>query len=662
MNSPTELPPELAGLVDSLRSATPSPVELAAMKTGVLSATGAGAMASASGLWLAAKIGLAITLLGGASALLAFEPPVARTTPAPVTPAPAAPAPAAPSRFEAPMLAVVPAPMPALILGTPPIAAAASVEFGSPPALLARRPEAHRSASAPDVIDELLERPRKTGAVAVAPPTAAAPSEAFANAARHYAAERHGETAAALMPVLEGVTDDSPDTRARAQWLMARSLVHLGMHHSAIAAFDEITRDAAHPHFVDSLPWLARLSELVPDASALLEAVARYTPEQLATLDTEETRSSYDHLLYLLGRARYDERRLTEAVALLEQVRPGSRYYVPARFFTGTSHVRLRRARPAIEAFRSVLDAFERGEAGDVDDGERLRDLAWISLARIYYTAALSPGDAERRDERLLGNALEAWTRIPVGSEYWLDAMFEQSWALFVAGENERALGRVHALLSPYFEDRYYPEAIVIEAVVWLSLCHLERAAGSVADFHARFDPVARTLDSVLADNVDQADAFEFLERVRGGRADLAGATAGLVREALGDRELLRHLAQVRALRAEAARVSTVAGDGPLALSLAQELTIAEAFAKDRAGQATLYRLRRLRDHLQERENEIDTVQLELTTIDRRGARPREVPAQSATIVADEEHQLWRFDGEYWRDELPSYRVQAASL
>ena len=32
--------------------------------------------------------------------------------------------------------------------------------------------------------------------------------------------------------------------------------------------------------------------------------------------------------------------------------------------------------------------------------------------------------------------------------------------------------------------------------------------------------------------------------------------------------------------------------------------------------------------------------------------------AGGLSVVVDEEHQMWPFDGEYWRDELGFYRQQ----
>ncbi len=112
-----------------------------------------------------------------------------------------------------------------------------------------------------------------------------------------------------------------------------------------------------------------------------------------------------------------------------------------------------------------------------------MRNLAWISLARVYYTAA-NQGKGGQIDGTLLGQSVESWTKVEQASEYWLDSLFESSWAFFLADEYSRALGNVHTLYSPYFEDSFYPEALVLKAVTFFVNCQVDNAEATVAQFH----------------------------------------------------------------------------------------------------------------------------------------------------------------------------------
>lgn len=504
------------------------------------------------------------------------------------------------------------------------------------------------------------------------PPADGPPSEALANALRLYQQERYPEAAVQLQRVVEGETTDTPGNLQKAEFFLAKTLYHLQFYQSSLAIFDEITqRGASHHYFAQSLPWLAQLAAQLPEPAGIIERVGRYGPEQLAQFDTPESAGLYDQLTYLLGRHHYAQGEFDAAVELFRRVRRDSDYYVNARFFEGVSHVRMRRAQPAIAAYRAIVEALDRGAR--VEDPQRMRDLAWLSLARIYYTAANRTDEAGDRqvDGRLLGNAVEAWNRIGAGSEYWLDALFEQSWALFLADEYARAMGHIHTLLSPYFEDGYYPEALVLKAVMFFSACQTANAEAIIAQFHERYDPVQSELSATLSRFDDNQQFFDFLVRVRTGEADLSPRIRGIVSTALSDRTLLRHLEYVRVLDAEEARLSRMPAElraSGLGSRILQDTAVARSFAVDQTGVLARGRYRRLIAELEELMTQMDTVEVELTryireeTLSAEGRAEQPPPnARGLNVEVDEEHQIWPFDGEYWRDELGSYRQQVTS-
>src|SRR5690606_96526 len=152
--------------------------------------------------------------------------------------------------------------------------------------------------------------------------------------------------------------------------------------------FDEITQQGqAHNYFGQTLQWLAQLATQLPEPAGIIEKVGRYGVDQLDQFNTAQSADLYNHLIYLMGRYKYQQLEFDEAVALFQRVDRQSDYYVYARFFEGISHVRLRRAQPAIQSFRAIIEAIDQGVTG-IDDTQRMRDLAWLSLARVYYTAS----------------------------------------------------------------------------------------------------------------------------------------------------------------------------------------------------------------------------------------------------------------------------------
>ncbi len=654
---------DLQALVGTLRDATPSPTLLAGVREALvaksaLSGLSASATAAVSASPLL-KMGVLMTALTAAALALhppAHPPPTPDATGTPTPGAAGTPTrgaagtptstrrltpasrPASAARFPSRAAQTVPAPEPARA----PRAGVPGHVGGSAP-----EPPAGAAAGASD------EAP-------ASPSGERPPSEDLAEGLRRYARAEYLPASASFHRVLEGSTDDDVANVDKARFFLAKSLFHVGLVHASAIVFDEITsaeRDA--PYFDDSLEWLAELAEQLPDDPTVVSAVGRYDTAQLERLDTPELRSRFDHLLYLLGRARYEDRRLREAIALFRRVSPSSEWYVPARFFEAVSHVRDRHARPAIAAFRAVVDATHRG---GVKDADRYENLAWLSLGRAYYTAA-HRHDADGQlevDGRLLGAAVDAWERVDERSEYWRDALFEASWAFYLSGHDERALGRIHALRSPFFTDAdQVPEADVIRAVALFSRCQLPAVEAELRRFHRRYDPLMPALRRLAHNHESPRRAYALLDRSTRGPLGFDPRVEPLARRALADRELARHLGDVRALSAEETRVSELGrepGAAPLAAWLGQELAVARALAEDTTGELVATRLRRLVDDLTDRMNEMDSIEVEVATMYRTDA-PHGADEMPERIVADEEHMIWPFDGEYWPDELPYYRV-----
>ncbi|HEY6878513.1 MAG TPA: tetratricopeptide repeat protein, partial [Polyangiales bacterium] len=277
---------------------------------------------------------------------------------------------------------------------------------------------------------------KETGQAAAKAPSESPPSEALAAALRLYQSNKYQESAVQFQRIVEGEVKDSEGNKQKAQFFLGKSLYHLKYYQSSLSVFDEISQlGKGHLYFEQTLQWLAQLATQLPEPAGIIEKVGRYDLSAIEDQKSGEAKQFYAQLLYLLGRSKYAQGDFDEAIKLFEQVPDDSKWYVQAEMFAGISYVRQRQARPAISAFRKILDAAEKGDLKGADN-DRVQDLAWLSLARMYYTAAnkVNEETGERDvDGRLLGAAVDAWSRIETGSEYWLDALFEGSFAFFLA-------------------------------------------------------------------------------------------------------------------------------------------------------------------------------------------------------------------------------------
>jgi tetratricopeptide (TPR) repeat protein len=504
------------------------------------------------------------------------------------------------------------------------------------------------------------------------PVTAGQQTPEAAQATRLFKDERWSEAALLLKRVVDGETNDDKGNRQIAEFQLAIALYRLEFYQSSYTIFRRIANRPNHQKFKDTLTWLAKLATQLPEPAGIISSVGKYPPEMLSQYDNDEQREVYWHLSYLLGRERYDDLKFPEAIRLFEQVGRDSPYFVKSQFFMGISNVRLRRSIPAVRAFQRIVKAIDDGIEG-VEDEERMVDLANLSMARTLYSASirLDANNVPTIDPKKLTLAVNYWNLVEPASEYWLDALFEESWAYYMAGDFPRALGNIHTIQSPYFPRAFYPEADIVRAVIYFTTCQFDDATILVSKFQVKYRPIAKELSGVLksyeGEGGDQR-FYNFLLQVRDGKTKLSPNVKAIVESALSDRELLRHMEYVKVLDKELTRFNSAPSsfrNSPVGADVEENIGKAKTEAIHNTGVLARKRYERNLEELGEHIRNSQKIIVDITNAQRRvldksieaGEQWTKEDAYTfGRVDPDEEHQIWPFDGEYWRDELGFYR------
>lgn len=516
-----------------------------------------------------------------------------------------------------------------------------------------------------------LDEPAEEG-----PVTAGQMTEEAAQGKRLFDAERWSEAALVLKRVVDGETGDDEGNKQIAQYHLAICLYRLQFYQASYGIFSAVADKANHLKFNETLLWLAKLATQLPEPADIIERVGKYKNEQIARFNNPQQRDLYWQLNYLLGRYKYRNRNYEEAISLFEKVDKKSKYYVQAQFFTGISYVQLRKSVPAVKSFQKIVTSLDEGVEG-VEDERRMRDLAYLSMARTYYSASvrLDDNNVPTIDSNRLSAAVKYWNRVDVASEYWLDALFEESWAYFMAGDYPHALGNIHTIESPYFPNSFYPEADILKAVISFTICQYDDATTIVARMKKKYEPIKKELEGVLnrfKGEGSEQKFFEFLKDVRAGKANLSKTIRPVVENALSDRQLLRNLEYVRVLDEEDGRFKKAPAsfrNSPIGNDVTDALNLARDLAIRNAGNLAKERYQRNLDELNEHLRDASKILIDITAAERNkldqtvvsGQLSKEESQTYGVVKPDAEHVLWPFDGEYWRDELGFYRQVVVS-
>src|SRR5690606_7777345 len=94
-----------------------------------------------------------------------------------------------------------------------------------------------------------------------------------------------------------------------------------------------------------------------------------------------------------------------------------------------------------------------------------------MAMGRIHYeTKQFEP-------------AIKHYRSVDKDSRVYYDALFEQSWAFFLAGYPSQALGSLHAVQSPFYQNVFNPEADVLRALIFYWVCDYNASRTALAEF-----------------------------------------------------------------------------------------------------------------------------------------------------------------------------------
>jgi tetratricopeptide (TPR) repeat protein len=488
------------------------------------------------------------------------------------------------------------------------------------------------------------------------------PSKTLERAIKLYDKKDFFSASIELKKVLDGESGDDAKNKQRAEFFMGKTLYQMGFYAGSLAYFDKIVQAGdQHTYHAATLKWLAALSRVLPETSGILQKIGTYDP---SALSDPSLASVKDELQFLLGRHFYSkggDGDFDKAISLFQQVDRGSGFYIKAKFFEGVTYVRKYEGKPAVDAFKEILViGEERPAAYSADDIDNYRELAQLQMARVFYST------------QQYDTSIKYFEKLPQDSADWAESLFEASWAYFMKTLNSKALGNIHTLSAPYFENQFYPESLLLRSVIYYKYCLYDQAQEAIQDFNEKYGPLSKNLKDIVAKFDDNAEFYNYVKKVKTGKAGLDQQTQRLVMSVLNDKTLLKTFAWVDELDHELQmlqRSDKAWQTTQVAAEVLQELTVQQSVAQADAGKVARDRVDRLGRELgalardgTKIKFEILNAQAEKLSADAIAKAGRISKShKEEPIIVDDEHFQWKFDGEYWKDELGYYRFKIRS-
>jgi tetratricopeptide (TPR) repeat protein len=455
-----------------------------------------------------------------------------------------------------------------------------------------------------------------------------------------------------------------------AQYLMAKALYRMKMYHSSLQQFSKLlAKGPGSKFFKTSLEWLFFISHKTTNESVVLEEIAKYSNHDFP----EKFRNEFRYLLaryhFVRGRALDQVDQKAEADKSFAEVRKltsgiprNDPFYPRAKYLEGLTLYRDKNFQGALESLKEVVRLTRESSAtSGMPSSARqdLRELAFMQLARVHY---------EHRQNRY---AIYYYGKVERGSAQWLEALFEASWANYRIGQYEQALGNLITLSSPFFREEYFPEALILKAVIYYENCRYREALMILEDFDRIYMPVHDQLETIMKNERDASEYYNVLADIQKKERDGLSSTdlilERILRLALTDKDLKKTNDSILELEEEVGAFSSKSETFRYA-DIAKELLDGlkgqrEALVR-KAGVMAKGKLEFELEELKKLLANGERIKFETTTKEKEfleqqlqvGGKTDVVKKYKYSVAVADDQLYWPYVGEYWRDELGTYQ------
>jgi tetratricopeptide (TPR) repeat protein len=295
------------------------------------------------------------------------------------------------------------------------------------------------------------------------------------------------DTATKVFYELEQNAENS-DVRAKAQYYVADSFLRKGLPVTALIDFASIVKNEGpkHPFYLKAVEGMVNVQHDLGDEYLIPSMLDLFYNDAWATLPPEVLA----RINYLVGMVDLRKKKFDEAKTFLESVGSETDVYAKAQYLLGVTLTDPLfpggpKGEAAIKAFEHVVN-LQAGGATRQPDFQETRQLAMIALGRTHYGL----GQFQK--------ATEWYEKVPRFSKYWDQALFENGWARYQNDDYGGALGSLQSLHAPQFAASFQPESWTLKAIVYYYSCLFEEAKAALKIFDDLYLPIQDQLKPLV--------------------------------------------------------------------------------------------------------------------------------------------------------------------
>lgn len=270
-------------------------------------------------------------------------------------------------------------------------------------------------------------------------------------------------------------------------------------------------------------------------------------------------------------------------------------------------------------------------------------------------------------------DAAEIYRTIPKDSPLYRQSLMELSWSLFRSGQFRSALTPLQTLHTPFYENFYDPESLLLHGMILLFVCHYDEMEPIQKAFDENYYSAFSKIQEWLVSERLEADYYLEVAKTRKELAELKlkGKSSTetilpffVMRTLLEEPDIQTLVSYIEEIARERKTLEKVYGKTNLFGYGRQILDGRKAATQKQIGGLVKSRLLAKLQEFNEFATQFEFLKYEKINGQRLHLKKKMSDAPSEKI--DDEltrdyyvqngYQFWPFEGEYWRDEIGNYQ------
>jgi hypothetical protein len=464
------------------------------------------------------------------------------------------------------------------------------------------------------------------------------------------------EDAARQFYEVTNTTTDN-DLRVKAEYYLAASFQRMNLPFTAYIYYAAIVKAGPkHPFHLKAVEAFVTLQEQLND-DYLIPSILNNNYDKFSDAWATLPLEVLSRINYLIGRISHRKAKLDEARQFLEAVPDTSQVYAKSLYLIGITLAdprfpaasegdRKAHTDEAIATFKKVLAIHPKAKMQDLKE---VQELATLALGRTFYNT----GE--------YGKSVAAYEQIPRFSKYWDQALFENGFARFQNDDLGGGLGSLQALHAPQFEGAFQPESWILTSTIYYFACLYDESKASLSEYEKNYLPMAEQLKPLIEGDVkDNTTFFKIIDA-----NDATKLPRPVLNWVRSNDRMLGVFSMIKDIEAEKARVNDIQSwkSAKLAAEITTWIDTNRAPLEQAAGNFAKSRLTEAYRSIKGFADNAEIIRFEVAKAEKEFA---ETGLDQASLLRkqtlyrpqmpQENWNYWRFDGEFWRDEIGYYQ------